>query len=208
MDHIKDLSDGDLLARLKQSDHHQRNEVLLTLYERYKYLVLKICYYHLADYDESNDVFHEVFIKVIENAENIKNPASFRSWLMSITRNLCVDRLRRTSYLVIAKEKPAEIEIANEARVEDRYIAEMDRQKIQRQLSSCIGNLEPRQLNVFQLRWQGLQAGQITKALKIERAELRRHYDQIKKILESCMQKHGFELSIDQILLLGDIDEG
>jgi RNA polymerase sigma-70 factor, ECF subfamily len=141
----------------------------------------------------ANDVFHDVFVKVIENAETLKNPGVFKSWLMTITRNLCVDRLRRTSYLQGQEPLSAGIEVTCEERIEDRYIAEMERQRILNHLSTCIRDLDESHLTIFKLRWKGLRAAQILKIVKSDKAELRRSYDRIKNLLEGCMQKKGYK---------------
>jgi RNA polymerase sigma-70 factor (ECF subfamily) len=199
-------SDSDLVRTLATCSDEERKLILLTLYERYKLLVLKICYHYLADYDQANDVFHDIFIKVIENAENLKNPSVFKSWLLTITRNLCVDRLRKTSLLKEQEPLTAQVEVISGSRTEDRYIAEMDRQKILVHLSGCIKGLTESNQTILKLRWRGLKAGQILKILKIEKAELRRSYDSIKKDLETCMERKGHEITIDQIISLGELE--
>ena len=187
----KDQSDSDLVRNLGNCSDEERKVILLTLYERYKLLVLKICYHYLADYDQANDVFHDIFIKVIENAGNLKNPSVFKSWLLTITKNLCVDRLRKTSLLKEQEPLTTEMEVVSESRTEDRYIAEMDKQKILGYLSAWYKALNEINRTVLKLRWRGLKAAQIVKILKIERAELRRSYDSIKKDLETCMERKG-----------------
>jgi hypothetical protein len=57
------------------------------------------------------------------------------------------------------------------------------------------------------LRWQRLKGAQIVRILKTEKSELRRSYDRIKRILEACMQTKGLNISIEQIISLGEIDE-
>src|SRR5580765_8003264 len=92
------VSDFKLISKLQDCTTIEKNEILMTLYERYKNLILKICFHYLKDYDLAQDVFHDAFIKVIENAGKLKNPQVFRSWFVTITRNLCIDRLRRMSF--------------------------------------------------------------------------------------------------------------
>jgi RNA polymerase sigma-70 factor, ECF subfamily len=203
----RELSDSQLIGKLRLASDYEKKEILLLLYDRYKHLVLKVCYYYLADYDSANDLFHDVFVRVIENAEKLNNPSVFKSWLMSITRNLCVDYLRKTSYLKDAKPLAAEIEVACDERAEDKLIAEMDKQKILTHLSSCVQRLDTFQLSVFKLRWQGLRAAQIVKIMKTDRGQLRRSYDKIKRTLETCMEGNGFKIYIDQIISLGEVDE-
>jgi RNA polymerase sigma-70 factor (ECF subfamily) len=203
----EDFSDSDLLRRLSAAGEQDRKGIFLTLYERYKQLVLKISYYYLADYEQANDNFHDVFVKVIENAEKLENPDLFKSWLMKTTRNLCVDRLRRSAHRSGNEATSAEIEVACDERVEDRYIAEMDRQRILKQLVSCIQNLDEKHLCIFKLRWKGFRAAQILNIVKLDKQELRRSYDRIKNLLEDCMKSKGLVISIDQIILLGEFED-
>lgn len=201
------LSDRELIETLRRSSDEEKKEIFLALYERYKLLVLKSSYKYVRNYELASDILHDVFIRMIEHVEAIKNPGVFKSWLMTITRNTCVDYLRKTSYMKREIPLTANVEIATGERSEDKFVAEIDRQKIMIQLKSCILNLDAHHLNVFKLRWQGLKAAQIVKVLKTDKSELRRCYDKIKANLENCMKRKGFKISIDQILYLGEIDE-
>jgi RNA polymerase sigma-70 factor (ECF subfamily) len=202
-----DLSDRQLVTRLANCSDAEKQEILLQLYERYKLLVLKVCYRYASDYDMAADLMHEVFVKVIENAGNIKNPAIFKSWLMTITRNLCVDYLRKTSLLKNQESLTPEIEITCSKYTEDTIIASLGREAVLKQLQGCINHLDAFDQNVLRLRWQGLRAARIQAIVKTDKAQLRRSYDKIKKVLESCMESKGFEISIEQILILGELDE-
>jgi RNA polymerase sigma-70 factor (ECF subfamily) len=203
----KDLDDSELLATLRHSTNQAKAEILLVLYERYKHLALKVCYHYLADYDQANDVFHDAFVKVLENDERVLNLKSFKGWLLTVTRNLCVDRLRRASYLKGQESDSALIEVSCEDRVEARYVAELDRQKILGHLVSCVQKLEAGELRVFKLRWKGMRAAEIVKTVELSKSELRRSYDRIKNLLEVCMKRKGLTISIDQIISLGELDE-
>ena len=200
-------SDSDLVRKLQHCTEGEKQEILLTLYERYKLLVLKICYHYLADYDQARDTFHDVFIKVIENAPKLQNPSVFKSWLLTIAKNQCVDRLRKTSLLKDQEPLTTRIEVVGEQRTEDRYVAQMDKEKILGYSSSCVNNMDETLRTILKLRWQGLKAAQISKIIKMDRAELRRSYDRIKRALESCMKSKGIPISIDQIVSLGELDE-
>ena len=52
--------------------------------------------YQLApDWDDTTDLAQEVFIRVWRSINNLRNPASFRSWLTQIVTNLFYDELRK-----------------------------------------------------------------------------------------------------------------
>jgi len=49
----------------------------------------------LDDSDEADDVTQEVFVSALRALESFQGNASFRTWLFSITINLCRTRLKR-----------------------------------------------------------------------------------------------------------------
>jgi RNA polymerase sigma factor (sigma-70 family) len=190
-----------LVSKLQDCTPFEKNEILMTLYERYKNLILKICFHYLKDYDQAQDVFHDAFIKVIENAGKLKNPEVFRSWFVTITRNLCIDRLRRMSY---KDREPVMTEVVSD-RVEDLFVANIEKDRVLFHLSECIHKLDESLLRILKLRWKGLKATEISGVIGINRMEVRRAYRRIKTILESCMEDKGIKITIDQIIHLGEI---
>ena len=50
--------------------------------------------YLLRDRSEAEDVTQEAFIKLWQHRESI-DPVRVKPWLMRVTRNICLDRLRR-----------------------------------------------------------------------------------------------------------------
>ena len=203
----KDAPDGELLRSLRSCNPSKKQEIILALYERYKQLVLKMCYYHVADYDRATDLLHDVFVKVIEKAETIRNPELFKAWLMTITRNVCMDHLRTSSHVYQQETVSPGIEISSETRVEDVYLAKLEHQKLLAKLIHCVQKLNPSDLMVFKLRWKGLRTGEILKTLDSDKAELRRSYDRIKYNLEACMSSKGHSISMDEIISLAEVNE-
>ncbi len=84
-------SDEQLVQSLISGDADALNE----LYARFaKKLYVFIA--HSMKSRNPEDLVHDVFLKVIESAHTF-NPekATFRTWLFSIARNLCLDHIRR-----------------------------------------------------------------------------------------------------------------
>lgn len=190
-----------LVTRLQNCTTAEKNEILMTLYERYKNLILKICFHYMKNYDQAQDVFHDAFIKVIENAENLKNPEVFRSWFVTITRNLCVDRLRRISF---KDREPVPARVVAD-RVEDLFVASIEKDRMLVHLSDCVQKLDDSLLNILKLRCQGFKAAEISRVLSINKLQLRKSYRRMKSILESSMKERRIEISIDQIIELGEV---
>jgi RNA polymerase sigma-70 factor (ECF subfamily) len=203
----KDAPDGELLLRLSDCSTAEKQKIILALYEKYKQLVLKICYYHVADYDRAADLLHDVFVKVMQNVESLRNPELFKAWLMTITRNACMDHLRASSHEYEAETVLPGFKITSESGNEERYIAKMELKKLLDQLIHCVQKLNPRDLIIFKLRWKGLRTREILKTVDSDKAELRRSYDRIKYNLEACMNSNGLSISMDEIMRLAEVDE-
>jgi len=45
--------------------------------------------------DAAEDVVQEAFVRVVQNATEFKHEARFTTWLYTITRNICIDQLRK-----------------------------------------------------------------------------------------------------------------
>ena len=64
------------------------------LYRKYAGLVLRRAMRFFKDEFEAEEVVHEVFMKVIEHAEQFKGDASPGTWLYQITTRHCITRIR------------------------------------------------------------------------------------------------------------------
>lgn len=78
---------------------------LVRLYER---PVFNLAYRMLSNAAEAEDAAQEAFIKAFYNLHRYDIERSFKTWLLSITSNHCIDRLRkrRLTYLSIDEPLP------------------------------------------------------------------------------------------------------
>jgi RNA polymerase sigma-70 factor (ECF subfamily) len=49
----------------------------------------------LRDPGDVEDVVQEAFVRVVQNAADFKHEARFTTWVYTITRNLCIDQMRK-----------------------------------------------------------------------------------------------------------------
>ena len=86
-------TDETLIKRIALRDE-QAFEVLVTRFEgRLFNFILRL----LNDRAEAEDILQEVFLKVFNNASRFKDKYRASTWLFTITRNTCVDRLRKNA---------------------------------------------------------------------------------------------------------------
>lgn len=89
----KTLSEELLFRRYCEGDI-QAFDVLL---ERLKGLVYSMIFRYIKDEVLADEIFQEVFFKVCRNKDQFRESISFKSWLVTITKNTCIDYTRKQS---------------------------------------------------------------------------------------------------------------
>ena len=91
---VKLLSDQELIAQYLEGDENSF-EILLN---RHKDKIYTSIYLFVKDQSLAEDIFQEVFIKIIDTLRRGKynHEGNFLQWAMRISYNLCVDYFRRS----------------------------------------------------------------------------------------------------------------
>ncbi len=117
--------DKDLIRQLKQSDH----KAFTSLYERYWRQVYNFCRLYLNNRSTAEEIVQEVFVKIWESRESIKEEENFKGLLFIITRNQIFNRHRKNvnedfykMTVLSAMEDSYNIEEEIEARDLSKYI--------------------------------------------------------------------------------------
>jgi RNA polymerase sigma-70 factor (ECF subfamily) len=97
---LASVADADLVARCRQDDQEAWNE-FVNRFSRYVYAIA-VRIYGLEQHD-AEDVFQEVFGRTYERLGDLREDAAVRAWIGTLTRRLCLDRLRGAS-----REEPTE----------------------------------------------------------------------------------------------------
>ena len=90
---MNEKSDAELVTACSAGDPAAWNE-LVERFSRYVYAITSQAY-RLRAHD-AEDVFQEVFTRVYERLDTLRDPSAVRPWIAQLTRNACVDRLRST----------------------------------------------------------------------------------------------------------------
>jgi RNA polymerase sigma factor (sigma-70 family) len=96
-------SDAKLVARCRTGDDDAWRELV----ERFSRYVYAICVqaFRLPEHD-AEDVFQEVFARVYEKLETLRDDEAFRPWIGQLTRRCCIDRMRAGSREEVADTVP------------------------------------------------------------------------------------------------------
>ena len=87
-------SDAELVARCRAGDHAAW-EALVERYARYVHAIVARVY-RLEPHD-AEDAFQEVFARVFERLDTLRDGSALRPWIAQTARNCAVDALRRSS---------------------------------------------------------------------------------------------------------------
>lgn len=76
------------------------------LVQRYERDVFNLAYRMLNERREAEDAAQEAFLRAYSNLDRYDQQRSFKTWLLSITSNHCIDRLRRRRLTWLSLEEP------------------------------------------------------------------------------------------------------
>ncbi len=87
----KQKTDADLISRIHEGDKKAFKEILV----RYQAGVYGFAFSLLNDPHEAEDISQEVFLRLYRKARSYRAYTNLRTYLFHITRNLCIDYLRK-----------------------------------------------------------------------------------------------------------------
>jgi RNA polymerase sigma-70 factor, ECF subfamily len=87
----KDPPDETLMLRYQQGDR----SAFAVLVRRHQQPLYNFALRQVRVPQVAEDVVQETFVRVVQNAQDFKHEARFTTWVYTITRNLCIDQLRK-----------------------------------------------------------------------------------------------------------------
>jgi RNA polymerase sigma factor (sigma-70 family) len=95
----------DTIQRAGEGDQSAWDTIVRTYWRK----VFNVAYRFVGTYDEAEDLTQEIFLKVFRSLGTFDRRANFQTWLISVSRNLCIDRYRsgRRDREVFAREVDA-----------------------------------------------------------------------------------------------------
>ncbi len=97
------MTEAALVARCRSGDQAAWNE-LVERFSRYVYAIA-VQAFRLPEHD-AEDVFQEVFTRVYQHLDSLRDDEAVRPWIGQLTRRVCINRLRTSS-----REQPAETDL-------------------------------------------------------------------------------------------------
>jgi RNA polymerase sigma-70 factor (ECF subfamily) len=151
-----------------------RSEAFETALERHQRRVFSFAWYMLAHREEAEDVMQEVFIRLWRHPD-VLDTDGVETWLLRVTRNACIDRLRRRrlTRALFTAEPPAPDREPPGSRTADPEVRLLASEYSAR-VEHALGQLGEALRSVVVLREvQGLSYRQIADVLEIELSQVR-----------------------------------
>jgi len=86
-----ETADEMLMVRYRRGDRAAFAEIV----RRYQTPLYTFSLRFVKDRDRARDITQEAFLRVVHRAEEFKHESRFSTWVFAITRNLCIDEIRK-----------------------------------------------------------------------------------------------------------------
>lgn len=160
------LDDVALMLRVKNGDL----EAFEILVERHQHSVVGTAAHMLGGHGDAEDIGQQVFIRVWKSASRYEPSAKFTTWLMTITRNLVFNEMRR-----LQRSRLVPMEVENDETPPRQYADtetaspgdEMVNSELQTAVNEAIGALPENQRTAIVLRrYENMPYEEIAKVLR------------------------------------------
>jgi RNA polymerase sigma-70 factor (ECF subfamily) len=79
-----------LIQRCLRGDQVAWDQIVRTYWRK----VFNVAYKFVGKHDEAEDLAQDIFLKIFKSLDTFDRRANFQTWLISISRNLCIDHYR------------------------------------------------------------------------------------------------------------------
>jgi RNA polymerase sigma-70 factor (ECF subfamily) len=119
-----------------------------SLLSKYKTSVFGLCRRLLGEKSMAEDLTQETWIKVVESSAQYRPTGSVQSWILTISRNLCLNHMRKSSWEELTNEEGSLDPEDPRESLEQLLISEQNQQA----LKLAFDNLPPQQRAALVLR--------------------------------------------------------
>jgi len=160
-----------------------------TLVRKYRKFVYTTALRYLGSYDDADDAAQEAFIKAYDSLKNFRGESSLKTWLYRITRNVCVNQMRKKKfYSVFSSEtEDSYLEIPSEEIGADQ---DMENKEFEKEFLNTLNKLPEKQRETFALRYfEEMPYEEISKMVGVTIGGLKANYFQAVQKLAKHMKK-------------------
>jgi len=169
------------------STHEPVDTVVERLIEQYGQEVYKIAYFYMKETQLAEDVFQEVFYKVIKNYHKFNHQSSEKTWLIRITINTCKDMLR-TSWI----KRVTTFGVWQDSEHEYEKPYDIEKKETNKELYELIQRLPQKYKEILLLfYYKDLTYEEISEILQIPEGTVRSRLSRAREKLKKMMNERG-----------------
>src|SRR6187551_1973110 len=137
-----------LIQRCLQGDQHAWDLIVRQYWRK----VFNVAYKFVGRHDEAEDLTQDIFLKIFKALHTFDRRANFQTWLISISRNLCIDHYRsvRKERETMARDVDASM-LTPVSRERGPY-RQLEESDLQRQIRQALEELAPSLRQAVELR--------------------------------------------------------
>ena len=173
---LRDCSDERLVALTGEGSEPAFEELVL----RHRRMITGVSRRFFPNLEDAEDVAQDAFVKAFTSLDKLKDGVPFRHWLVRLTINLCLDRLRKEKR---RRDKPVTHFDSDEAGWLERQLSgrsqeELDRMEGSREarelLRRVMGRVSAKDQAILKLLYgEGMQVSQVAELLGLSAVNVR-----------------------------------
>lgn len=182
--------DMDLVQRSREGD----TAAFEILFNRYQKRIYNLIYRMVGNEQDAGDLTQDVFVRVYNSINTVRNDSSFSAWIRAVAINICRDFFRKRGRTIKADSIDAKISLEDgevERQIEDwSYNPELllEKKDLQDAVGRAVSSLSPQHKEVVVLHhMEGLDVNDIAAELRIPvgtvKSRLARARDELKRKL-------------------------
>ena len=149
---MKKIADEQLVVDYLQGDR----DALSFLVERYLRQIYNFTARYIGNTKEAEDLTQEIFLKVWKSLKKFNSQKSFKTWLFSIARNVCIDYLRRKKIVTFSDLENDNDDESFSDKIADESISVIEkitRQELEREMGKYLLRLSEANRSVLILHY-------------------------------------------------------
>jgi RNA polymerase sigma-70 factor (ECF subfamily) len=160
------------------------------LVQRYERDVFNLAYRMLNDRGEAEDAAQEAFLRAYANLDRYDVTRSFKTWVLSITSNHCIDRLRRRRLIWLSLEEPLPPHPALTSDIPGPEEATLTNER-NRLVQDLLAELSPEYRLAVVLRyWYELSYAEIAEMLDTTESAIKSRLFRARQLLATELESH------------------
>ncbi len=182
---------------------NKSNRAANAFVRKYQSFVYHTAYRYVNNYEDADEITQEVFIKALFNLHKFNNQSSIKTWLYTITKNLCYTFKLKNKFLnIFVRNKKDQIDILDNLSFNDiPYNTQtpdniLEFKELNDKFEEVLKTLPEKQKETFALRYfDNLSYKEISELLNITEGGVKANYFQATKKIATEINKFKSEIN-------------